>query len=114
MKKIISAGCLFTVLLLTGGCSTSNHGTYVASTYAPPSEMERGQLLGEVEGVSSQTYFLYLFPVGDAPSTSEAVSVARSKFPDTRFLADVSIDDRVYWGIGFSRQIIQVKGTAYR
>lgn len=103
-----------TVLLLISGCSTANHGTFVTSTYHDEPSQGGGILLGEVTGESSQTWFLYIFPLGGAPSTSKAIADATAKFADTAYLTDLSIDDRTHWGVGFSHQVISVEAKAYK
>jgi hypothetical protein len=60
------------------------------------------------------TKVLYLFPVGPGPSTAEAIKSAREKYADTKFLTDVSIDDRTEWAFGYSVECITVEATAYR
>lgn len=107
---------LLTVLVLSG-CSSARHGTFVSSTFKDSAEngkLPADQFLGEVIGESSQTFLLYIFPLGEPPSTNAAITNAKSQYQDTRFLADVSIDDRIYWGLGYSKQIIQVEAKAYR
>lgn len=103
------------ILFLTlCGCSTANHGTFVRSTYVEPGKNETGSFLGNVTGESSQTWVLYIFPSGEAPSTTKAISDAQSKITGTEYLVDLSIDDSMYWGIGYSRQVIKVEGKAYK
>lgn len=101
-------------LLLLSSCATSNHGSFVPSTYIEPVNETINQEAGLVTGVSKQTWFLYVFPIGEAPSTAEAISDAKSKIKGTRFLTDISIDDRTYWKFGYSEQVIEVKATAYK
>lgn len=94
------------------GCSTSNHGSFIASSYINNQTSEHGSL-GSVTGESKQTWALYLFPLGEAPSTNAAIQDAKSKIPDTRYLTDISIDDHTYWSLGFYEQIIQVEAEAH-
>lgn len=68
--------------------------------------------MGKVSGESKQTWILYIFPIGKAPSTDEAIMDAKSKVEDTKYLTDLSIDDRTYWGVGYSEYVIEVKATA--
>ena len=57
---------------------------------------------------------LYVFPLGDAPTTDEAISNAKSVHEDISFIADISIDDETRWGIGYSLKCVVVRATAYR
>ncbi len=101
------------LLFIFTGCTTANHGTFVPSTYVQKEADVRGKMIGEVTGVSSQTWVLYIFPLGKAPSTSKAISDAKSKYEGTKYLTDLSIDDRIYWGVGYSQQVISVEAKAY-
>jgi hypothetical protein len=115
MKNISLLPCsCFLVLLLLSACTTANHGSFTASTFAEPAQIVEGKPVGRVTGESSQTYFLYAFPMGKSPSTSDAVSDAKSKIAGTKFLTDVSIDDKTYWGFGYRKQVIEVEATAYK
>jgi hypothetical protein len=106
---------LFLITIMTSvGCATSNHGTFVTSTYLEPDTQYEGEFLGTVGGESRQTWVLYLFPRGEAPSTSKAIEDARSKFAGTRILSDVSIDNEIHWKLGYSIRVIQVEASAYR
>jgi hypothetical protein len=49
-----------------------------------------------------------------APSTNEAVESAKSQYEGTKYISDVSIDDRIEWKIGYSIQCITVEGTAHK
>ena len=57
---------------------------------------------------------LYLFPLGKAPSTAEAKQAAREQYEGTKFLTDISIDDRTEWYFGYSIECIAAEATAYR
>jgi hypothetical protein len=57
---------------------------------------------------------LYLFPLGPAPSTDEAIKSAKDQYEGTKYLTDVSIDDRIKWEIGYSVQSITVDAMAHR
>ncbi|MFT5727068.1 MAG: hypothetical protein ACI8PB_001200 [Desulforhopalus sp.] len=102
---------LFTTLVILSSCATSKHGTFVASTYVDPAIIGE-EVVGKVSGESKQTWLLYIFPIGKAPSTDEAIMDAKSKVEDTKYLTDLSIDDRTYWGFGYSEYVIEVKATA--
>ena len=101
-------------MFLLNSCATSNHGSFVSSTYIEPVPEAIHQEAGSVIGVSKQTWLLYVFPIGESPSTDDAISDAKSKIKGTRFLTDISIDDRTYWKFGYSEQVIEVKATAYK
>lgn len=101
-------------ILLLSSCATSNHGSFASSTYIDPITKPVYQEVGTVIGASKQTWFLYVFPIGESPSTAEAISDAKSKIFGTRFLTDITIDDRTYWKFGYSEQVIEVKATAYK
>lgn len=105
---------LFTiVLLLLSSCATSHHGNFIASSYVT-ADKTGGEFLGTVTGESEQHWFLYIFPVGKAPSTDEAMKSAMSKIEGTRFLTDISIDDRTYWQFGYRVQVIEVNANAHK
>ena len=70
--------------------------------------------LGPVEGRSCQTGVLYIFPLGEAPTTAEAISNAKSVREDTGFIADISIDDVTRWGVGYLVKCVVVRATAYQ
>jgi len=104
---------LFAVLMLSN-CATGNHGTFVTSTFVEPNNNFEKEFVGKVIGESSQTWFLYVFPIGKAPSTDNAISNAKSKIHGTKYLTDISIDDRIYWKFGYSKQVIKVEANAYK
>lgn len=110
MKKYIT---LLTISLFVIGCSTSNHGSFIASSHIDK-RASKHQSLGSVTGESKQTWVLYLFPRGDAPSTNAAIQDAKSKIPGTKYLTDISIDDHSYWSIGYYEQIIKVEAEAHQ
>lgn len=110
MNKIKQLVLLISLLILTS-CATSKHGTFVASTYVDPAIVGE-KIIGKVSGESRQTWFLYIFPVGKAPSTDDAIRDAKSKIEGTQYLTDLSIDDRNYFGFGYSEHAIEVQATA--
>ena len=102
-----------TLLSLLSSCATSNHGNFIASSYDAGIEKDN-EILGKVTGISKQTWFLYMFPTGKAPSTDKAISNAKTKYEGTEFLTDISIDDRIHWKLGYREQVIEVKATAHK
>ena len=104
---------LIAVLLLSS-CTTGNHGTFVTSTFLESNDKYENIFIGKVIGESSQTWFLYVFPIGEAPSTDKAISNAISKIHGTKYLTDLSIDDKTYWEFGYSKQVIRVQANAYK
>ena len=90
--------CLSALFLLSG-CTTLNHGTFVSSTYIESDDSIKKQLIGYVKGESSQIWFLYFLPIGESPSTNKAILDAKSKIAGTKYLADMSIDNEIYWGV---------------
>jgi len=111
--KYCGYGVFGLLLCFFAGCTTANHGTFVPSTYVEQDSDVQGQMISEVTGISSQTWFLYIFPLGEPPSTSKAISDAKSKYEGTKYLTDLAIDDRMYWGFGYSQQVISVEAKAY-
>ena len=105
---------LLLTIVLSAGCATSHHGTFVASTYLDAGKDYQGEFLGAVSGESRQTWVLYLFPRGEAPSTSKAIEDAKSKIAGTKILTDVSIDNETHWKFGYSIRVIEVEASAYR
>jgi len=104
---------LIATLLMVCGCTTSNHGTFVASTYVDPKVTSK-DVVGKVNGESKQIWILYIFPHGEAPSTDKAIIDAKSKIEGTKYLTDLSIDDRTYWNFFYSEKVIEVKATAHK
>ena len=102
------------LVIVIGGCTSAHHGTFVTSTYTDSGKTTSTEYLGEVTGESIQTMLFYVIPIGEPASTNEAIINARSKYKDTKLLVDVSIDDRIYWGFGYARQIIQVRAKAHK
>lgn len=113
MERSYIIGCLL-LLFLVSGCATSNHGTFVNSTYIEKAPQVSSQVLGNVRGESRQAWFLYIFPIGESPSTNQAILDAKSKIEGIAFLTDVSIDDRTHWKFGYSEQVIQVDAVAHK
>jgi len=100
--------------LLTG-CSTARHGSFVTSTYISNEDRQNSiKEIGAVKGSSYQTMMFYVFPMGPAPSTNEAIQSAKSQYPGIKYISDISIDDRVEWKIGYSIQSITVEGIAHK
>lgn len=105
----VSAACL-----LTSACTMGLHGSFSAHSWVGPDAAASAQLIGEVEGRSCQTRVLYAFGRGEPATTDEAINDAKSKYPGTLFLADISIDDEVKWHFLYSVQCIVVRAEAYR
>ncbi|WP_156877315.1 hypothetical protein [Psychrilyobacter atlanticus] len=100
--------------LLTG-CSTAKHGSFITSTYIQNKDNQGNtEEIGPVKGSSCQTMMFYVLPMGPAPSTNEAIESAKNQYPGTKYISDISIDDRVEWKIGYSIQCITVEGIAHK
>lgn len=110
LKNSICAMALIFII----GCTTANHGTFVPSTYTSGGNKENGEFLGNVVGESTHVWFLYVLPVGEAPSTREAIADAKSKYQQTTYLTDLAIGDRTHWSFGYSTQVIKVEANAYK
>ena len=94
-------------------CTTGFHGSYAASTYLGKDVDKNLALLGPVRGDSCQTQALYLIPYGAPPSTFDALEAAKQTYEGTKYLVDVSFDDRRIWKFLYARQCIFVQGMAY-
>ncbi|QDP02795.1 hypothetical protein [Thalassotalea sp. PS06] len=103
----------FVLIFSIAGCATSNPGVFVDTSYKPSVDSNE-EYLGDVQGESRQRWILYLIPIGDPPSTHEAITKAKQQIKGTRFLADISIDEKTDWSFGYSEQIIIVNAQAYR
>ena len=110
LVKSILAGSIIVAACASTGCTQSLHGSFVVSSFV----YENGvpHVLGDVEGRSCQDKILYLFPTGDRASTNLAIGDAKTKIDGTDLLTDISIDDEVYFGFGYSRRCIVVHATA--
>lgn len=104
---------LSAVFFLTA-CTTGFHGSFAPNTYTGGENNENSEEGIPVKGQSCQTRVLYVFPSGEAPSTAEAIQAAKDQHEGTKFLTDISIDDRTEWEIGYSIQCITVEGLAHR
>lgn len=104
----IAVACTMLTACSTGGL----HGSFIPSTYVDPNDDVKGEIIGHVKGVSSQTLVLYLFPLGESPSTDAAIDDAMGQVEGTKYLTDIAIDDRTYWGIGYSEQVIILDADA--
>ncbi len=113
MKAKIHIILILAAAIMLAGCATSHHGTFISSTYIE-SGSGCSKAVGKVSGESKQTWVLYIFPVGKAPSTDDAIRDAKSKIEGTEYLTDLAVDDRMYWKIGYSEQVIEVKATAHK
>ena len=103
---------LIVMMLFLSGCATGLHGNYTPHTYIDKGAGIKGESIGNVSGESSQTWFLYVLPMGDSPSTDKAIHDAKGKIKGTQYLSDVSIDDRIIWKIGYRKQTIKVDAEA--
>lgn len=101
-------------LLIFAGCNTGFHGSFSPNTYFSDEDYAYSKNFGPAEGQSCQTKVLYLFPLGPAPSTAEAIQAAMDQNEGTKYLTNISIDDRTEWKIGYSRQCITVESFAHR
>lgn len=101
-------------VILLSACSTSLHGSFVTTSYAGEIERPVAAELGPGEGRSCQTQPLYVLAWGPQATTDSAIADAKSVHEDTRFIADISIDDETRWRFGYSVQCIVVRATAYR
>ena len=109
--------CSLTLALALGlvcsGCMTGAPATFATSTYYDESRYTDPAALGRVVGRSCQTRILYVLPKGPATSTSAAIEDAKSKMEGTVFLADVSVEERLEWRFGYSRNCVIVTAIAY-
>lgn len=114
MIRQISTFCVLVAILLTmPGCTSSLHGSYAPISYVSDDVIQTSEALGRVQGMSCQTKFLYVFPVGEGVSTSAAIRRAKEDREGTRYIADISIDDRMNWQVGYLEQCITVEAIAY-
>ncbi len=105
---------ILSAFLFLASCTTGFHGSFAPNTYTSSEDSANSGQIGRVKGQSCQTRVLYLLPHGPAPSTAEAIQSAKDQYEGTKFLTDISIDDRTEWEIGYSRQCITVEGIAHR
>ena len=52
--------------------------------------------------------------IAEGVEIEKAIQSAKDQYEGTKYLTDVSIDDRTEWEIGYSRQCITVEGIAHR
>ncbi len=114
MQLLKSYALILLVIIFVTGCATANHGAFIANTYIDKNTDVQGEYIGRALGDSSQTWFLYLFPIGEAPSTQVAINNAKQNLPGTKYLSDMSIDDSDIWKIGYRVQTIKVVANAYK
>ena len=110
-QKNILAALMFCSMIT--GCTSSLHGSYAPISYVSDDTVRRPEPLGQVRGESCQTKLLYFFPMGSGVSTSEAIRAAKEQLEGTSYIAEISIDDRMNWGLGYSEQCITVDAIAY-
>jgi hypothetical protein len=113
MLTRVLIGLAVSLALLCAACTTSLHGSYVPISYVDDSVDRSLKPIGQARGESCQTRFLYLFPVGPATSTNEAIAAAKLHHEGTSYIADISIDDRRRFEFGYSVQCIIVDAIAY-
>ena len=104
----------FPAFFFLTACTTGYHGSFAPSTYTGSEDGANFGQISRVKGQSCQTRVLYLFPTGLPPSTAEAIQSAKDQYEGTKYLTDISIDDRTEWRIGYSEQCITVEGIAHR
>ena len=95
-------------------CSTSLHGSFVATSHASLDDLKSASKLGSVEGRICQTQPLYVLAVGEQATTEAAIADAKKVYGDAKFIADISIDDETVWKFGYSVQCIVVRATAFQ
>ncbi|MDR8523945.1 MULTISPECIES: hypothetical protein [Shewanella] len=110
---VAKASMLIIGTALLAGCNIANHGSFVSQTYQDKNVTDELVKLGPVLGQSCQVQFLYVLPVGDSVSSPKAIAAAKSVIAGTKILTDVTIDDGLSFGIGYSEQCINVEGIAY-
>ena len=114
MRSSIVLYFVISAFFFLWACTTGFHGSFVPSTYIGSEDAANYGQISRVKSQSCQTRVLYLFPIGLPPSTAEAIKSAKEQYEGTKYLTDVSIDDRTEWEIGYSRQCISVEGIAHR
>ena len=112
MSKRLNVALILLSALISA-CTTSLHGSFVTNSYIGEDVEDNPVPLGPVESESCQTRILYLFASGAAPSTSDAIQAAKDQYEDTRYLADISIQEQTKWKFGYSIECISVSATAY-
>jgi len=106
--------CIFVIsALLFTGCATGNLISFSENTFFDSSKYTNIRELGPVQGESSQTMVLYLFPRYLPASTTDAVQDALSQYDNTVFLANVAIENRNKVYVGYSQVCTLVTATAY-
>jgi len=112
--RIYSFYFSLSVVFFLTGCTTGFHGSFAPNTYIDKEYNTTIEDISPVKGKSCQTRVLYVFPAGPPPSTAEAIQAAKDQYEGTKFLTDISIDDRTEWEFGYSNQCITVEGLAHR
>ena len=95
------------------GCTVGLHGSFIEQSYIPPDHDKPGLPLGKVHGKSCQKNVLYLFPRGEQIGTDAAISDAMEQQEGTDYLANISIDNTRYFGVGYSINCMEVDAEAY-
>ncbi|GIU18926.1 MULTISPECIES: hypothetical protein [unclassified Shewanella] len=112
-SKVSMAVLILGVAVVMMGCNIANHGSFVTNTYQDKALKNPLVRLGPVSGQSCQTQFLYLFPMGDSVSSPRAIEEAKNAIKGTVIITDVTIDDSLSFGVGYSEQCINVQGIAF-
>ncbi|ABV87323.1 TRL domain-containing protein [Shewanella pealeana] len=112
-SKVSRLALILGVSVAMLGCNIANHGSFVTNTYQDAKVSSPLVRLGPVSGQSCQTQFLYLFPMGDSVSSPRAIEAAKNAIKGTVIITDVTIDDTLSFGVGYSEQCINVQGTAF-
>lgn len=109
MKTIL----LMTFVSILSGCTIGLHGSFVEKSYSPLHRERTGVLLDKVQGKSCQKNVFYLFPRGEQIGTDKAISNAMAQHEGTDYLANISIDNTRYFGVGYSVNCMEVNAEAY-
>ena len=102
---------IFSIVL--SGCTVGLHGSFIEQSYTPPDQQKPGLSLGKVHGKSCQKNVLYLFPRGEQIGTDEAISDAMHQLEGTDYLANISIDNTRFFGVGYSVICMEVDAEAF-
>jgi len=98
---------------MLGACSTSLHGTFIASSDKGDGSGTAATTVGPVEGRSCQTRPLYVLATGEPATTHAAIEAAKAVHENTRFLTDIAIDDETRWSFLYSVQCVVVRAMAW-
>ncbi|WP_299806421.1 TRL domain-containing protein [uncultured Shewanella sp.] len=113
VSKVSRFTLILGIFVAMMGCNIANHGSFVTNTYQDVKVSGPLVRLGPVSGQSCQTHFLYLLPMGDSVSSPRAIEEAKNAIKGTIIITDVTIDDTLSFGVGYSEQCINVQGIAF-